>query len=356
MQNFHRKPRRKLPSYMYMRGLGIFFYLLLVCLFPASSAWGKPEHELKVATLAPDNSAFMQIFNEMNRELLQETQGRLGFKIYSGFVLGDEEDVLRKLRMGLVHGAVFTATALTDLNPDFRVMQIPFMFQNYEEVDHVKSALEEDLRRGFSRQGYEVLGWPELGFLYFMSTKPIASLADLKNKKVWAKANAPMSQALINRAGVATVAINIPDVLVALQTGLLEVVYNSPYYALVTQWNTRTRYITDLPLSYIDGALLVDKKAFDRIPPDLREKLRNVCAEHIARINEKTRKHNEEALAIILQKGVEKVTPTREQALEFKQLSEKAMADLKPEFLPLETVEKTKQALADYRNNTSNGL
>ncbi len=353
MKKFHEKGLTCLNSGRKRCRFSLPCALLLAFLFLTGAAWAKPEYELKVATLAPDNSTFMQIFNEMQAELLKETQGRLGFKIYSGFVLGDEEDVLRKLRVGLVHGAVFTATALTDINVDFRVLQIPFLFENYQEVDHVKAVLEEDLRRGFAQKGFEVLGWPELGFLYFMSTKPVAGLEDLKNKKVWAKANAPMSQALIDRAGVATVAINIPDVLVALQTGLLDVVYNSPYYALVTQWNTRIKYITDLPLSYIDGALLLDKKTFDKIPPDLQKTLKAVCAKHMARINEKTRKDNEEALAIILQRGVEKVTPSREQVEAFKRLSDQAMGDLKPEFLPASTVNKAREALADYRARAS---
>jgi len=330
--------------------LGLFLLPAILCpLFPGA-AWSNPRYELKVATLAPDHSTFMQIFNEMNEELLRETEGRVGFRVYSGFAMGDEEDVLRKVRVGLVHGAVFTASALTDINVDFRVLQIPFLFNDYEEVDHVKSVLDERLRHGFAQAGFEVLGWPEVGFIYFMSTTPIAGLEDLRRKKVWAKANAPMSQALIDRAGVATVAINIPDVLVALQTGLLEVVYNSPYYALVTQWNTRVKYFTDLPLSYIDGAFLVDRRAFDRIPPELQEKARSICARHMARVNAKTRKDNEEALEIILRRGVEKVTPTRKQAEEFQRMSDQAMSDLRPEFLPPEMVDRAREALADLRS------
>lgn len=353
MRNYPEGDRRFSDVHRKGSRLGMPFLLAALFLLFSGSAWGKPQYELKVATLAPDHSTFMQIFNEMNEELLRETDGRLGFRVYSGFAMGDEEDVLRKLRVGLVHGAVFTATALTDINVDFRVLQIPFLFSDYGEVDHVKSILDEHLRRGFAQEGFEVLGWPEVGFIYFMSTTPIAGLEDLRRKKVWAKANAPMSQALIDRAGVATVAINIPDVLVALQTGLLEVVYNSPYYALVTQWNTRIKYITDLPLSYIDGALLMDKRAFDRIPPELQEKARTICARHMSRVNERTRSDNEEALNIILRRGVEKVTPTGEQAQEFKRLSDQAMSDLRPEFLPPAIVEMAKEALADYRSRNN---
>ena len=89
----------------------------------------------------------MQIFNDMNQELRAQTGGRVGFKIFGGFALGDEMDVLRKLRIGYVHAAAFTTASLSDLNPDMRVLQIPFLFNTYDEVDHVLEALAETSRR-----------------------------------------------------------------------------------------------------------------------------------------------------------------------------------------------------------------
>lgn len=308
-----------------------------------------PEHEIKLATLAPENSSLMQIFNDMNAELMKETGGKVGFKMYAGFVLGDEEDVLRKLRVGMIHGAAFTATALTDMNADLRVTLIPFLFNNYQEVDYVLDKMEKDLKQGFSEKGFEVMGWPELGFLYFISNAPVADSEDLKGKRVWAKSNMPMAQALIQKAGVSAVAINTPDVLMSLQTNVLDVVYNSPYYALVTQWYTQAKYITDLPLGYVGGALVIDRRVFSKIPAPLQETTRNVCARYLRQLNDKTRKDNSEALDIILKRGVKKVVPDESQVEKFKQISEAAMNDLDPKYLPRDTWSKVKGWLAEYR-------
>ncbi len=346
-ESFLSESRSPIAKYVFW-GICFCFAYCLMTPHHALGA-GTPEFEIKLATLAPDNSSLMQIFKEMNDELLQKTGGKVGFKMFSGFVLGDEEDVLRKLRVGLVHAAVFTATALTDMDPTLRAMQVPFLFHNYGEVDYVMGKMEPDFRKNFLQCGYEILGWPELGFLYFMSTSPIAGLEDLKGKKVWAKANMPMSQALIDRADVSTVAIGIPDVLVALQTHLLDVVYNSPYYALVTQWNTQIKYFTDLPLSYIGGALLIDKKVMAKIPEPLCQTMREVCAKHLKRLNEKTRQDNDEAIQVILKRGVQKVTPNAAQVKGFIDLRDKAMASLDPKFLPPDAVARVKSALAEYR-------
>ncbi len=326
-----------------------FLLLLTVLLWPPAGEAATPEFEIKLATLAPENSSLMQIFHEMNAELLKETSGKVGFKIYSGFVLGDEEDVLRKLRVGMVHAATFTGPALTNINPGMRVLQIPFLINNYQEVDYVMGRIDGDLKRGFSDRGLEILGWSELGFLYYMSTTPVANLGDVKGKKVWARSNAPMLDVIMQKAGVSPVAINAPDVLIALQTNLVQVVYNSPYYALVTQWNTQIKYITDMPISYIGGALVMDKKIFTRMPAPMQEKMKTVCGKHMRRLTERTRKDNADALEIILKRGVKKIVPAAREVEAFKDIGTRAMVDLGPKYFPQETLSKVKAALAEYR-------
>ncbi len=328
--------------------LGLLWFLVLFSA-PGALAAGEPEYEIKLATMAPENSSMMQIFNEMNTELLKETGGKMGFKLFAGFVLGDEEDVLRKLRIGMVHAAAFTASALTDVNHDLRALLVPFLFDSYQEVDYIMAKLEPDLKRGFAERGFEVLGWPELGFLYFMSTTPVASLHDIKGKKVWGKSNAPMLQAIMEKVGASTVAINAPDVLMALQTNLLEVVYNSPYYALITQWYTQIKYLTDTPVSYVGGTLVMDKKFFAKIPGPLQETLKKVAAKYLQRVNEQSRKDNADALEVIFKRGVKKVTPEPTQIKDFKELSDKAMADLGPKEFPMATYKKIQAELTEYR-------
>lgn len=323
--------------------------LALILVLSPLCTWAAPQHEIKLATLAPENSSLMNIFEEMNKELLQVTNGRLGFKLYAGFALGDEADVLRKLRIGLVNAATFTSTALTDVNKDLRALQVPFLFSNYEQVDFIMGKVQQDLKKGFAQQGFEVLGFPELGFIYFMSKQPIAELSDLKGKRVWAQANAPMAKAFVDSVGVSNVAITAPDVLMALQTNLVDVVFNSPYYALITQWFTQVKCITDLPLSYIGAALLMNKKNYDQLPPDLQQGLKQVTAKYVRMLVEKTRKDNAEALKVMLGRGLQRVTPNPQQAQGFRDLSEKVIGGLSTDILPKEFLKKIETELAEFR-------
>ena len=339
-------------SHIHASALGSGGLLLIILLLAVSSAaWtAAPAREIKLATLAPENSSLMQIFKEMNAELLKETNNRMGFKIFAGFVLGDELDVLRKLRFGVVQAATFTDTTLTNVNAGIRVLQTPFLFKNYREVDYIMDKLGDHFKQGFTKGGYEVLGWTELGFLYLMSTVPVASVADLKGLKVWTRADSPMANAVFAKAVVSPVTVTAPDVLVALQTNLVEVVYNSPYYALLTQWYSRVGYMTDIPLAYIGGALIMDGKVYGQLAPDLQATLKKVCAKHLRRLTEKTRKDNDEALRIILQRGVKNITPAPREVERFKGLVEEALSDMDPKYLSRETLQKVRDAITKYRS------
>ena len=322
--------------------------ILLLCPLPAKTA--ELQHEIKLATLAPENSSLMKIFREMDSELRKETQGRVGFKLFSGFALGDEQDVFRKLRFGLIHGATFTSTFLGDINPEIRVLQIPFLFNNYQEVDYVLGKMVGEFNQSFSKQGYQVLGWSEVGFIHFMSTIPITKVEDLKGKKVWSRANAPLANAVFNKAQASPVTIGVSDVLVGLQTNLVEVVYNSPYYALVTQWYTKVKYINDLPLAYIGGALLVNNKTFSSLSPQDQETTRRVCMKYTHLLTEKTRKDNNEALKIMQSRGVKSISLAPRELENFKKLLDQALLEVDPKSLPRDTLQKVRDTLKEYRD------
>jgi TRAP-type C4-dicarboxylate transport system substrate-binding protein len=337
------------PRGKYFAAILLPLFFLLLC--PLPTRGGDLQHEIKLATLAPENSSLMKIFREMDSELRKETEGRVGFKLFSGFALGDERDIFRKLRFGLIHGATFTSNFLADINPDIRTLQVPFLFNNYEEVDYVLGKMVAEFNQSFSKRGYQVLGWSEIGFIHIMSTIPITKVADLKGKKVWSRANAPLANAVFNKAQAAPVTIASPDVLVALQTNLVEVVYNSPYYALVTQWYTQVKYLNNLPLAYMGGALLVSNKTFSSLSSQDQETTRKVCMKYTRRLTDRTRKDNDEALKLILSRGVKSIPLAPGESEYFKEILDQAVLEVDPKSLPKDTLRKVRATLEQYRAN-----
>jgi len=335
----------RIEALLKMIGLGIF---VLIFTAPVAIGAGKGV-VIKIATLAPEGSTWMQIFNELNTEVKKKTDGNVRFKLYPGGILGDEPDILRKMFIGQIQGAVLSAPGLSGLNRDMDVFQIPFLFQTYDEVDHVLKKMSGFFKKGFEKKGYILLGWSEGGFVRLMSTTPISSIDDLKKAKVWTWQEAPMAEAIFNAAGVAAIPLSVPDVLVGLQTGLIDVVYAPPAGAISLQWFTKVRYLTDIPLIYLAGGILVKKNTFERIPKRYQDTLMDLLQQHMVKMKEVIRNENREAIRVMANHGIKIVHPSDEQIAKFKQIAKKAIEQLNDTRFSRVVLEQMYTHLEEYR-------
>jgi TRAP-type C4-dicarboxylate transport system substrate-binding protein len=302
------------------------FILLTSLLFLPSAHGAEKDVIIKMATLAPEGSSWIKTINLLNSEVMKKTQNKVQFKIYPGGVLGDEMDMLRKMKIGQIQGAALTSGGLSALFKEIDVFQIPFLFQKYEEVDITLARMDSFFRKGFEDNGYILLGWSEAGFIYLMSTIPISSVVDLKKAKVWIWEESPMSKAIFDEAGVSAIPLSIPDVLVALQTGLVNVVYAPPTGAISLQWFTKVKYLTDVPLVYLAGGIVVRKDTFKQIPPSYQNFIIESSRHHLDQLKAVTRKENRDAVEVMIKHGTKIVRPSKDQIDEFKRLSEKAIS------------------------------
>jgi len=283
---------------------------------------------IKMATLAPEGSSWMKQFNAINAEVMEKTQNAVRFKMYPGGVLGDEKDMMRKMQIRQIHGAALTSAGLSVLFKDIDVLHIPFFFQNYGEIDYVLRKMGPYFKKGLEDSGYILLGWSEAGFIYLMSTIPVSSVSELQKAKVWIWHESPMSQAIFKEAGVAAIPLSIPDVLVGLQTGMVEVVYAPPTGAISLQWFTRIKYITDIPLTYVGGGLVVRKDVFKKLQQSTQDVITEIFQRQLDQLKVITRQENQEAIRVMEKQGVQLITPLQDQVAEFKRLSDNAVAQL----------------------------
>ena len=304
---------------------------------------------IKVATLAPEGSSWMKTFNALNAEITKKTENKVQFRIYPGGVLGDEMDMLRKMKIGQIQGGALTSGGLSSIFKEIDVLQIPFLFQKYEEVDFILRKTDSYFRKGFEDNGYILLGWSEAGFVYLMSTIPISSVADLKKAKVWIWEESPMSKAIFDEAGVSAIPLSIPDVLVGLQTGIVGVVYVPPTYAISLQWFTRIKYMTNIPLVYLSGGIVVKKDTFKQISQPFQNTIIESCQHHLDQLKILTRKENQEAIKVIMKQGVKIITPSKDQVEEFKKLSNKAIGHVSGETFSKRVLNEVSSYLENFR-------
>jgi TRAP-type C4-dicarboxylate transport system substrate-binding protein len=263
--------------------------------------------------------------------------------------LGDEMDMLRKLKIGQIQGVALTSAGLSTLFKEMDVLQVPFLFQTYEEVDAVLKKMDSFFRKGLDDNGYVLLGWSEAGFVYLMSTVPVAGLADLKKAKVWIWEDSPMSKAIFDEAGVKAIPLSVPDVLVGLQTGLVEVIYAPPTAAISLQWFTKVKYITDVPLIYLAAGVIVKKDIFKQIPQPSQNFILESFQQQLDQLKIITRNENRDAMKVMVKNGVKIVTSSKDQIDEYKRLSNKAMGHVSGQTFSKKVFEDVTSLLESYR-------
>ncbi|HVS17809.1 MAG TPA: TRAP transporter substrate-binding protein DctP, partial [Planctomycetota bacterium] len=213
------------------------------------TAPARAQTVIKLATLAPEGSSWMNLFHEWGRNVESHTGGKVKVKFYAGGVAGDERDAVRKMRLGQLNAAAVTAIGLGLIQSEVRVLELPMMIKNYAELDHVRTSMDADIRKKFEEKGYVLLSWGDVGPVHIFSNTPIKSKADLAQTKLWAWTDDPLVKTMFKQLGSNGVPLGVPDVLTSLQTGLINACYGSPLSMVALQWYTKVKYMTGMQLS-----------------------------------------------------------------------------------------------------------
>lgn len=330
-------------------GLALLFFLFI------NSSLAQQSYTLKFATLIPPDTAWVDRIQQWNDELLQKSDGRLQLKIYAGGVMGDEPDVLRKIRSQQLQGAFFTGYGISRIYPPARVLEMPFLFRNTEESDYVRKQIMPDIEAGFEQAGYQLLGWPEVGFLHFFSKLPITSLEELKSRRIWLWQGDPMGEAFAEAAGVSPVPLSIMDVYTQLsaQHGSIDTVYNSPFGALAMQWHSKLSYASNVPMTNAIGSLVVSQRFFNKLPQDLQRLLKTTGKKIAEDINQDSRRDNAKSIELLKQSGIEFSWDWNEaEKQQMLQIRDRAAEILNDSgYIPEAHFTRVKNILSDYRNN-----
>lgn len=324
--------------------------LSLACALGASTTFAAT---IKIATVAPDGTAWMRAMRTAADAVKKGTDGRVEIKYYPGGVMGDDATVLRKIKIGQLQGGAFTGGEAMIIEKDAQIYSVPFMFRNQDEVDKVRAKLDPLLKQEFDKDGYELLGVSGGGFAYLMSTRDIKTRDDLKAAKVWVPQGDKVAELAFRTAGVTPIPLPLSDVYTSLQTGLIDTAANTPAGAIAFQWHTKIKYMIDLPLSYVVGLIVIDRKSFDALSAEDRKTVESAFDDGFARLEKINQADNASAREALKQQGITITEPDAAErksweavgAESFKQLSDQGT--LSPTMVKALT-----DALAEVRGST----
>ena len=273
---------------------------------------------LKIATIAPEGSSWMKIMRDGAAEIKERTQGRIVFKFYTGGVMGNEKSVLRKIRVRQLHGGAFTGGGLADVYPDMKLYTLPMVFQSVDEVDYVRTRMDEILMQGLNEAGFVSFGFAEGGFAQVMSNIPVYSPDDMKGKKIWVPEGDRINYTVMESVGLSPVTLPVTDVMTGLETGLIDIVATSPLGAIAFQWHTKFRYLSATRLTYIFGTLAIDSTIFSKLKAEDQSVVRDVMGRIYTYLNQQNREDCAAAETALIAQGITKVRQTADQMNELR--------------------------------------
>lgn len=304
--------------------------MVAVMLLSAFCAAQVSAADLKIATVLPENTQWMKDMRAGAAEIRELTDGRVNLKFYSGGVQGNPNKVLRKIRIGQLHGGAFTPTDLQQVYPDLNIYGLPFLFESEEEVNYVRERIDPKLMQGLEEAGFVSFGFSSGGFALVMSNVPVRSHDDLKGRKIWVPEGDLISYETMKGLQLSPVTLPITDVLTGLQTGLIDIVAMSPAGALVLQWHTKVDYLTKLPILYSMGFLAIDDRAFNRIDDADQAVVRDVMSRIYAEWDAENQQDADNALQALIKSGIEAIEPApgeQEKLQDLMQRQNRVMAD-----------------------------
>jgi TRAP-type C4-dicarboxylate transport system substrate-binding protein len=283
---------------------------LLAGMFLALVAIAAPAtaQTIKIATLAPDGSAWMKELRAASAEIKAGTQGRVDVKYYPGGVMGNDAVVLRKMRLGQLQGGVLTSSELAAVYPDAPVYSLPFLLQDWDQVKRVRAQVDPLLAKGFEGKGLHMLGATGIGFAYVMSTRPVHSRAEMVKSKLWIPQGDVIADVTFRTGGVTPIPLPIGDVFTSLQTGLVDTVANTPSGTVALQWHGKLKYMIDLPLSYVVGFMVMDQKAWQKLSPADQAIVTKAFNGAAARMDASIQHDDESALKAMQKQGLKVIS------------------------------------------------
>jgi TRAP-type C4-dicarboxylate transport system substrate-binding protein len=285
--------------------LGAIILLILMLGGIAPSRLDAQTIRIRMGTVAPRGSVWAEELEVIREKWREISNGRVDLRIYPSGVLGDEVEMLRKVRAGTLQGVALSQIGLSRVDPGAACLSIPFLFRSDAEQDYVRERLSTKLTEQVERQGFVLVNWGEAGWVRLFSKRRLRTPNDLRGMKLFTSAGDPESERMWKDLGFNVVPISLTDMSVALQTGMIDAFDVPPLFALLDRTFAQASYMLDLPIAPVVGGTLIERATWEQIPADLRPRLIEAAMEAGDRLRVEVRRLDQEAIAEMRQRGLE---------------------------------------------------
>jgi TRAP-type C4-dicarboxylate transport system substrate-binding protein len=328
---------------------------MLIILAAAGRLVAAPPTVIKLATQAPANTTWHKALTDMGDAWNKGTSGRVTLTVYAGGTQGDEPTTIRMMRpaIGTLQAGLLTAGGLALIDDAFNVFGTPFFFETDDEEVAVQQKLAPLLQQKLEAKGFHLLCWGTGGWVEVFSKKPLKSLADVKGAKLYtSKGDDRMYQWYTSNGfhPVALLPADIPAQL-KLATGLIDTAPSTPYLALTLQIFRDSKYMLQLHIAPLVGAMIMSTDAWNKISPEDRATLTAAAAAMEARIRTDAPKQDADSITAMTSRGLETIKLDAKAAAEFRAAASQLTATMRGGMVPADIYDLAVQERDAFRKS-----
>ena len=288
---------------------------------------------IKLATLAPNGSAWHEILKEMAARWREASGGLVTLRIYPGGVAGEEIDVLRRIEEGQLQAGSLSLAGLSRITPYVYVLAIPMAMESWEDLARVRDRMQPRLESVFEENGFVLLNWGDIGWVHFFLPQPDASFEAVKKHRFVAWSDDSTID-LWKESGFRNAYFELSDVLPALREGRVDAVGTTPLFMLANRWYPEVPYMVDLSWTPLVGATLIDRDAWQSIPAEYHAELMRIAHQAGERMQSEIRRMEADAIAAMEARGMEVIHPSDAVAEQWRRFFEGAYPHLRGPIIP----------------------
>ena len=303
---------------------------------------------IKLGSVAPANTPWDLALRGLAADWARISDGEIEVKIFPGGIAGNETDMIRKMRIGQLQAAAMTAISFNNIYPGVLAIAQPMLVRTDEEMRNILEEMTPFFNAQFEERGFVPLMWAPIGWVKFFARAPVRTADDLRRLKLWVGSASPAVLRAWQQAGFNPVALPVSEVTTGLQSGMIDAVASSPSGAASFQWFGLVPHMTDLRFTPLFGAVMISRRAWQRIPAELRPRLLRAATLAAQRVSEGAYEMDDLAVHVMKAHGLQVyAAPALEQ--EFQDIIARYFGDLIGDEIDPVAYELVIEKVAAYR-------
>jgi TRAP-type C4-dicarboxylate transport system substrate-binding protein len=306
---------------------------------------------IRMGTIAPKDSIWHNALKRIDADWRKISGGEIDITIYPAGQLGDEPEMVRKVRQGTLQAVALSQVGLSHIDTGVSALHIPMLFRSDEEFDYVRDKLAPQLEKRLDADGFVVLSWGDGGWVRFFSTKPVRTPDEMRRMKLFTSAGDPEGEQLWEQFGFNVVPLSLTDMLLSLQRGMINAFHVPPILALLNQSYGVANNMIDFRFSPVVGGTIISRDTWEQIPAAIRPKLLEAARRAGEQLRKEVRQLEQDSVEQMRKRGLNVITLNEAELQQWQALGEKAYPALRGKYAPADLFDEAIRLRDEYRKS-----